>query len=167
MNTFNKTIKITSILAVLTIIPLHGAIAAVACVPGPTSPTSCGNFTQCPASGTSGNTTNQDCKNNLSPGNWRLGSCTGSNVSEFSGTTLCSRTTGTPAQPGNPDATNGVRCWCKLTSIPGFTVASSAWVFMAGTSNSSNCADNCAYICANLVQSDSLYRSGLFAALGL
>ncbi|MCL2017906.1 MAG: hypothetical protein FWG80_04005, partial [Alphaproteobacteria bacterium] len=130
MNTFNKTIKLTSILAVLTIIPLHGSIAAVACVPQPpNSPSNCpsGGITQCPANGMSGNDIYQDC-NSLSLGNWKVTSCTGSNVSEFSGTSLCSSTGGTQNNIGNPVADSGNNCWCKITSIPGFSVASSAWV---------------------------------------
>ncbi|MCL2017580.1 MAG: hypothetical protein FWG80_02300 [Alphaproteobacteria bacterium] len=168
MNTFNKTIKLTSILAVLTIIPLHGSIAAVACVPKPNSPSSCGSYTQCPANGTSGSGTNRDCTN-LSLGDWRVASCTGSNVSEFSGTSLCSSTSGTYLNIGNPVADSGNRCWCKLTSIPGFSVASSAWVFLYGYSAPSDCASNCARYCAfsALYDSGSDFRSALFAGLGL
>ncbi|MCL2017769.1 MAG: hypothetical protein FWG80_03300 [Alphaproteobacteria bacterium] len=164
MNTFNKTIKITSILAVLTIIPLHGSIAAVACVPKPNSPTSCGNRDYCSALGASGSST--DCTN-LSLGDWRVGSCTGSNVSEFSGTSLCSSTDGTYLNIGNPVADSGSRCWCKLTSIPGFSVASSAWVFMLSHGFPSNCANSCASTCALNAQSGSDFRSALFAGLGL
>ncbi|MCL2017383.1 MAG: hypothetical protein FWG80_01225 [Alphaproteobacteria bacterium] len=169
MNTFNKTIKITSILAVLTIIPLHGSIAAVACMARPISPTSCpeSGVTQCPASGTSGNATNQDCTN-LSLGDWKLTGCTGSNVSEFSGTSLCSSTSGTYPNFGNPVTDGGSNCWCKITSIPGFSVASSAWVCRGTVGGGlSGCADYCAYHCADFVRNVSVFRSALFAALGL
>ncbi|MCL2017852.1 MAG: hypothetical protein FWG80_03735 [Alphaproteobacteria bacterium] len=163
MNTFNKTIKLTSILAVLTIIPLHGSIAAVACVPKPNSPSSCpsNGMTYCSALGIDG-----DC-NNLSLGNWRVGSCTGSNVSEFSGTSLCSNTTGSYPNFGNPVADSGSNCWCKLTSIPGFSVASSAWVFAYGHGDPSYCAYDCAGDCAIRAQLHSVFRSALFAGLGL
>ncbi|MCL2018026.1 MAG: hypothetical protein FWG80_04640 [Alphaproteobacteria bacterium] len=166
MNTFNRTIKITSILAVLTIIPLHGSIAAVACVPKPNSPTSCGSWTQCPANGTSGSSTDRDCTN-LSPTNWKATGCTGSNVSEFGGTSLCSSTNGSYAQPGNPVADGGRWCWCKLTSIPGFSVASSAWVFWGDEGDPSYCAFSCASDCLYHAQGNSGFRSALFAALGL
>ncbi|MCL2017886.1 MAG: hypothetical protein FWG80_03905 [Alphaproteobacteria bacterium] len=166
MNTFNKTIKLTSILAVLTIIPLHDSVAAVACVPKPNSPTGCGSYTYCSALGTGGYS--NDC-NNLSLGDWKLTNCTGSNVSEFSGASLCSSTSGTYLNFGNPVADSGRYCWCKLTSIPGFSVASSAWVFVLDGSVPSNCAYRCAYDCANFAQSDSGddFRSALFAGLGL
>ncbi|MCL2017844.1 MAG: hypothetical protein FWG80_03695 [Alphaproteobacteria bacterium] len=165
MNTFNKTIKITSILAVLTIIPLHGSIAAVACMARPISPTSCSSVNQCPASGTGGLSWDQDCTN-LSLGDWKVGSCTGSNVSEFSGTSLCSSTSGGYANIGNPVADSGSNCWCKLTSIPGFSVASSAWVFR-GDLGAISCAYRCAYDCAYAAQTVSNFRSALFADLGL
>ncbi|MCL2017399.1 MAG: hypothetical protein FWG80_01310 [Alphaproteobacteria bacterium] len=170
MNTFNKTIKITSILAVLTIIPLHQSIAAVACMARPISPTSCpsGDWSQCPASGgTGGNATqNRDCTN-LSLGDWKATNCTGSNVSEFSGTSLCSNTSGSYLNIGNPVADNGQYCWCKITSIPGFSVALSAWVFANDYSTPSICADNCAFNCAFFAQNSSAVRSALFAGLGL
>ncbi|MCL2017744.1 MAG: hypothetical protein FWG80_03170 [Alphaproteobacteria bacterium] len=164
MNTFNKTIKLTSILAVLTIIPLHGSIAAVACVPKPNSPSSCGNNAFCSALGNDGYST--DC-NNLSLGDWRVGSCTGSNVSEFSGTSLCSSTSGTQYNFGNPVADSGGSCWCKITSIPGFSVASSAWVFLFVLGAPSVCAANCAANCADSARYTSGSRSALFAGLGL
>ncbi|MCL2017974.1 MAG: hypothetical protein FWG80_04370 [Alphaproteobacteria bacterium] len=164
MNTFNKTIKLTSILTVLTIIPLHGSIAAVACVPKPNSPTSCGSYDFCSALGIDGYS--NDC-NNLSLGDWKLTSCTGSNVSEFSGTSLCSTTTGSYPNFGNPVADGGSNCWCKLTSIPGFSVASSAWVFTVDDGVPSDCANACAYFCARDAQNDSAFRSALFAGLGL
>ncbi|MCL2018021.1 MAG: hypothetical protein FWG80_04615 [Alphaproteobacteria bacterium] len=166
MNTFNKTIKLTSIFAVLTIIPLHGSIAAVACVPKPTSPTSCSSANQCPASGTGGSSWNQDC-NNLSLGNWRIGSCTGSNVSEFSGMSLCSSTSGVQSNIGNPVADSGSNCWCKLTSIPGYSVVSSTWVFSYGNIAPSHCAAGCANDCAYVAQVTSDFRLPLFAGLGL
>ncbi|MCL2017354.1 MAG: hypothetical protein FWG80_01080 [Alphaproteobacteria bacterium] len=167
MNTFNKTIKITSILAVLTIIPLHRSIAAVACVPKrPTSPTICpsNGYTQCPAIGMSGWSSYRDCTN-LSPTNWKLTNCTGSNVSEFSGTSLCSSMNGSPGNIGHPVADDDRYCWCKITSIPGFSVASSAWVFLFGFSSPSDCVDRCAYGCAVTTQDGSDFRSALFAGL--
>ncbi|MCL2017984.1 MAG: hypothetical protein FWG80_04420 [Alphaproteobacteria bacterium] len=167
MNTFNKTIKITSILAVLTIIPLHDSIAAVACMARPISPTSCNSVGQCPAGGTIGDPWNQDC-NNLSLGDWRVSSCTGSNVSEFSGTSLCSSTNGGDmGNFGNPIADDGSNCWCKITSIPGFSVASSAWVFLLVLGSQSSCANNCAGDCAAHALLNPVLRSPLFAALGL
>ncbi|MCL2017593.1 MAG: hypothetical protein FWG80_02370 [Alphaproteobacteria bacterium] len=167
MNTFNKTIKITSILAVLTIIPLHGSIAAVACVPKPNSPSSCpwSDATYCSALGIDGYNSN-DC-NNLSLGDWKLTNCTGSNVSEFSGTSLCSSTSGTTPNFGNPVADSRSNCWCKLTSIPGFSVASSAWVFMSDFGGPSGCAIYCAYYCADGARNAPGFRPALFAGLGL
>ncbi|MCL2018003.1 MAG: hypothetical protein FWG80_04525, partial [Alphaproteobacteria bacterium] len=153
---------ITSILAVLTIIPLHGSIAAVACVPKPNSPTSCGNRDYCSALGT-GDYSN-DC-NNLSLGDWKLTNCTGSNVSEFSGTSLCSSTSGSYANIGNPVADSGSNCWCKITSIPGFSVASSAWVITDGIGDPSYCAKGCAGDCAGSAQGDSGFRLLLFSLL--
>ena len=168
MNTFNKTIKLTSILAVLTIIPLHDSVAAVACVPKPNSPSSCGSYTQCPASGMSGYSYQRDCTN-LSLGDWKVTNCTGSNVSEFSGASLCSSTSGSYANIGNPVADSGGYCWCKITSIPGFSVASSAWVFAVGDDDPSLCAADCADYCAYVAQDnyDSAFRSALFAGLGI
>ncbi|MCL2017686.1 MAG: hypothetical protein FWG80_02870 [Alphaproteobacteria bacterium] len=167
MNTFNKTIKLTSILAVLTIIPLHGSIAAVACMARPISPTSCQSdgFTHCPANGMSGWSSYRDCTN-LSLGDWKLTNCTGSNVSEFSGTSLCSSTNGSRGHPGNPVADGGQYCWCKITSIPGFSVASSAWVFIIDDVTPSNCTNRCAYYCGFEARA-ATSRSALFAALGL
>ncbi|MCL2018051.1 MAG: hypothetical protein FWG80_04765 [Alphaproteobacteria bacterium] len=170
MNTFNKTIKITSILAVLTIIPLHRSIAAVACVPKPNSPTSCPwgpSATYCSALGTGGSSSSSNDCNNLSFGDWKLTNCTGSNVSEFSGTSLCSGTSGSYANIGNPVADSGSNCWCKITSIPGFTVASSAWVFRSEFSALSLCTDFCASSCAVSASSEQTYRSMLFSGLGL
>ncbi|MCL2017749.1 MAG: hypothetical protein FWG80_03200, partial [Alphaproteobacteria bacterium] len=132
----------------------------------PNSPSSCGSYTQCPANGTSGSGTNRDCTN-LSLSDWRVASCTGSNVSEFSGTSLCSSTNGSYPNFGNPVADSGSNCWCKLTSIPGFSVASSAWVFTGDVGDPSNCANTCAYYCAINAQFSSGFRSALFAGLGL
>ncbi|MCL2018015.1 MAG: hypothetical protein FWG80_04585 [Alphaproteobacteria bacterium] len=165
MNTFNKTIKITSILAVLTIIPLHRSIAAVACVPQlPNSPTSCGSYDFCSALGIDGYS--NDC-NNLSLGDWKLKNCTGSNVSEFSGTSLCSSTNGSLGNIGNPVADSDRYCWCKLTNIPGVSVASPAWVFRLDYVDPSDCVDDCAHTCALYAQLVSSFRSALFAGLGL
>ncbi|MCL2018106.1 MAG: hypothetical protein FWG80_05050 [Alphaproteobacteria bacterium] len=166
MNTFNKTIKITSILAVLTIIPLYRSIAAVACVPQPpTNPTHCNFFAQCPANGTSGSSVGRDCTN-LSLGDWKVTGCAGSNVSEFSGASLCSSTSGTAINFGNPVADGGGNCWCKITSIPGFSVASSAWVLLHDFGG--DCVDQCAFLCAGSAPVyNSDFRSVLFAGLGL
>ncbi|MCL2018081.1 MAG: hypothetical protein FWG80_04920 [Alphaproteobacteria bacterium] len=170
MNTFNKTIKLTSILAVLTIIPLHRSIAAVACIarPKPNSPTSCppNGRTQCPANGPLGNSTNLDCAN-LSLGDWKLTNCTGSNVSEFSGTSMCSSTSGSNNQPGNPVADNGRYCWCKITSVPGFTVYSTRWVLRSSHAFQNVCTNSCALDCSEPAPSASPFRSALFMGVGL
>ncbi|MCL2017953.1 MAG: hypothetical protein FWG80_04260, partial [Alphaproteobacteria bacterium] len=91
----------------------------------------------------------------------------GSNVSAFGGTSLCSSTNGSWGQPGNPIADGGSNCWCKITSIPGFSVASSAWGLILNYGDPSTCAYRCAIVCTHGTQNDSDFRSALFAALGL
>ncbi|MBQ0013099.1 MAG: hypothetical protein KBS86_00815 [Proteobacteria bacterium] len=86
---------------------------------------------------------------------------------KIKGEALCSSTPGTYAKPGNPDEAfdeeNSLYCWCKMTEP-----SVSRWVFNdyyvffdAGT-----CAYACASFCADYVQSDSGFRSGVFGSVG-
>ena len=55
----------------------------------------------------------------------------------------------------------GQNCWCKMTEP-----TAARWVFSDVDYSEAYCAGSCAYFCADLVQNNSDFRSGVFAGFG-
>ena len=77
-----------------------------------------------------------------------------------SGISACSSTSGTSANAisGNPSTTDGRFCWCKMTAP-----RAGRWVFHADSGLAGNCAEGCAFGCANYVRYDSSVRAAVLA----
>ena len=112
-------------------------------------------------------------------GNWSVNftdltvdGATVSGTSVISGISMCSTTTGTYANTGNPVDSNGANCWCQATGYkPGdsstvYSPGVSRWVFRYTYSSASDCAGSCAYDCGRYVRNLSDFRSGVFGSTG-
>ena len=93
--------------------------------------------------------------------------CTTNVVSTpISGIGICSSTqgslTGATATELDTSSTtdDNKYCWCKMTSP-----AVSRWVFNRSYSSTGDCAQDCAYHCANKTQLPSTFSSAMFGSL--
>ena len=92
--------------------------------------------------------------------------CTTNGVSTpISGIGVCSSTQVSGYQPAteldtSSTADENLNCWCKMTSP-----AVSRWVLGETHSSAGDCAQLCAYDCANYVQSDVYFRASMFGSL--
>ena len=84
------------------------------------------------------------------------------------GEALCSNTGGTYAQTGTPNETkySGNNCWCRATSYAATgsdmcAVSSPVWVFYTD-SFEDYCSIECAYMCADNIQNNSVFRAAVF-----
>ncbi|MCQ2581946.1 MAG: hypothetical protein MJ170_03115 [Alphaproteobacteria bacterium] len=80
------------------------------------------------------------------------------------GIASCNGTNGTRNQSTTDNFSQtdkGQYCWCKMTEP-----AASRWVFRDDCHSAADCADMCADICGNNVQSATDFRSGVFGSVG-
>jgi len=148
-------------------------------VPPLQSPTSCGNYTQCPITGMSGDSTNRDCTG-LASGTGHVTGCVGTAGAgivvpiEFKTIAMCSTdTSGTGAVNGaqirefdNPptaDPSGCAGCWCRITEFNGSPFTTARW----GIVSTTRTRNNCALACAGSLQATDLFRAALFSGLGL
>ena len=85
-----------------------------------------------------------------------------------SGIASCNSTSGTYARAypeynfdNNHASSEGVYCWCRMTSP-----VRSAWVYYGERSSASECASYCAGPCGYDVQYYSSFRGGVFGSAG-
>ena len=86
-----------------------------------------------------------------------------------SGIATCNSTSGTYARAypeynfdNNHASSEGVYCWCRMTSP-----VRSAWVSAHDPSSASVCASNCAGNCGYNVRAGSLFRGGMYNTAGM
>jgi len=85
-----------------------------------------------------------------------------------SGIATCNSTSGTYARAypeynfdNNHASSEGVYCWCRMTSP-----VRSAWVYGSERGSASECASDCARRCGSGVQGYSDFRRGVFGSAG-
>ena len=86
-----------------------------------------------------------------------------------SGIATCNSTKGESARAypeynfdNNHASSEGVYCWCRMTSP-----VRSAWVYRTELSSASDCASACASRCGYYVQSSSAFRGPLYNTAGM
>jgi len=80
---------------------------------------------------------------------------------DVSGVALCSTTSSSYANVGNPDESGGGQyCWCKSTHP-----VLSRWVFHRDYGSSDGCASNCAANCGYYVRDRADFRSAMFGSV--
>ena len=86
-----------------------------------------------------------------------------------SGIAACNSTNGSYARAypeynfdNNHTSSEGVHCWCRMTSP-----VRSAWVYDGDVSSASFCASGCANRCGRYVQGYSDFRGGVFTSAGM
>ena len=83
---------------------------------------------------------------------------------------MCSATSGTFGQTGNPGSYSGSYCWCKMTKLDGNSCPGASWVYQGDSDASYSatvCAgdiyQNCAKKCVEDVQGNATFRAAVLA----
>ena len=101
------------------------------------------------------------------PGEWAVNFSYGL----VNGDALCSSTEGTDQNTGNPVATNGQHCWCRITSFTPSggaqcSFSASSWVHVGKHDSYDSCGYQCSYECSYSVLNKEEWRGVFYAVLG-
>ena len=121
--------------------------------------------TECFALNSSSTTCTSNYSSYTGHTDWAAMCTTNGVITSISGIGVCSSTQVSGYQPAteldtSSTADENLNCWCKMTSP-----AVSRWVLGETHSSAGDCAQLCAYDCANYVQSDVYFRASMFGSL--